>query len=466
MHQYYRDVLSRDFSLPYVGNIKIEFIQQIFKDGMCDTGAALDYLLEAPCGPDAKQDKALKILLMMCCQANAALNIHNPGNQKLPQAVIQSIQSGLMRVVDLSLSEHHVVIAAQLLYRLGNIETVLNLAQQGPNIVKKHAAFQKIMAMIHLMEEHYEQALPYLADLIENPREANDFTTSLMAMSCMFKLGGIPERPVDFSTLQSQEDIGLNDYSIDWLIRPRSRSSAGKPVVFAACDESYFFTHALAFIYSVAATNAGALDLHLHLYNPSPRVIETLRTLERKIPDIQFTATAEYFPADQAGIATEYASRRFMAASVVIETLERPLLCADVDALFRASWKDWMTEDAEKADIVFHDAQFVPFWENILAGIMLIRYSDGGTQFLRRTAKFIHHNLQNGNRLWFLDQIALSACADLIDKNKTHVIKKSGLLDLTHQEGSFLWAVTTTKQGHPKYEDYKKMLLSKFDEVN
>lgn len=464
MHQYYRDVLSTNFVLPYLGGLDLNFIQKVMQNRVYDLSFVLDHLLDFPPGNDVRKDKALRILLTVFCQANAVCVKYNPYSRRLPEPILQSIQSGLWKIMELDTSIEYLLIAVQIMYLVGDIEGVLEISQQAGDKIRNKAAFQKIMAMIYIANEDYEQALPYLADLIENPSEADDRMVSLMAMSCMFNLGAFPEKPVDFSTLRALQDNAMPGYAIEWVRVEKQAGANDKPVIFVACDKHYFFEHALALVYSMVETNAGQFDLHLHLYNPDAQVIEALRSLMQKFQSFEITVTAEYFIARYEGIKTEFASRRFIAASMVLEKLDRPLLCVDADALFRTPWKQWVGEDNALGDIALAGPgdRVRPFWEKIPAGIIFLKNSEGAKQFIKSTAKFIYRNIQQGNRFWFLDQIALSACLSFVEHETTRVLTINGLLDTSHQDESFLWAVTQPKTGLEKYDAYKKMLLAKY----
>ncbi len=468
MHQYYRDTLSQDFSFPAIGGISKDVIMHLVQTGSCDVTRLLDHLLSTPSGLEENQDKALKMLLVLICQANMALDKNNNGiQQKFPPSYAKALWEGLMKVLTLDPNDHYLTIAAQLLFRVGDIQTVLDIARQRPIIAEKHRTFQKILAMIHMMDKDYEKALPYLADLIENKLESQNSLVTLMAMSCMYKLGGLPETPMDFSTLAAEEEAAqASSTAIDWFIEPEPSRQA-KPVVLIACDERYFFDHALALIYSLQETNSAEMDVHLHLYNPNPSVLWKSQQLNQALPELHITATQERIRTDAAKIRVDFASRRFVAASQVLQRLNAPLIVVDADGLFRKSWTTWLGNVDLTADIIYGSSNAVPFWEEVPAGFVYLKNSTAASGYIRQVARFIENNLEKNNHVWFLDQMALSACMDQVSGDAAQIWAPpaSTLVDINHTADSLYWAVTTMKSGASRYDEYKKYLLEKYEGI-
>lgn len=467
MHQYYRDTLSQDFTFPSIGNLSKDAILHLVQTGSCDMAALLEHLLSTPSGLATDQDKALKILLMLICQANMALDKNNHGiQQKFPPAYAKSLWEGLMKVLTLDPNDHYLIIAAQLLFRVGDIEIVLEMASQRPVIAHKHRTYQKILSMIHMMDEDYELALPYLADLIEHPAESQNSLVALMAMSCMYKLGGLPETPMDFASLACTDLESLQPLPLQWCLEPEAGREP-KPVVLIACDERYFFDHALALVYSIQETNAGELDVHLHLYNPNPSVLWKTEQLKKALPSLHITATREDIHTETDKIRVDFASRRFMAASQVLRRLQAPVMVVDADGLFRKAWSQWLGPQELTADILYGGSPAVPFWEKVPAGFVYLNNSPAALEYLQHVAGFIKSNLDKNNHVWFLDQMALSASLDrLVDGSATvATTPASTLVDINHGPESLYWAVTTIKSGSGSYNDYKKTLLQKYEGI-
>lgn len=469
MHQYYRDVFSQEYTFPDIGTLPQPWVQSIISSGSCDTPAIVEKLFGLHSGLTAEKDQALKLIIVLISQANLALDRNWGGKQgRLPQVYINSVKNGLSRVLTLDPNVNYLVIAAQLLYRLGEIEDVLNIAQSNPVAVQNSPEFQRILAMIHTINEDYEGALPYLIELVEDPDIDNHSLVSLMAVTCMHKLGGSPDSPIDFATLNQRDDMADKTPAgnINWLIAPE-RTGRTKPTVLVACDDRYFFEHALALVYSINETNKGELSVHLHCYNPNPSVVQLVKQLRDTLPDLDITATAESVDVSGNNARVQFACRRFLAADYLLGYFDSPLMIVDADCLFRKVWSAWSGEDGQNCDVLLCSSDAVPFWEKVPAGFVYLGNGDVAKQYIRETAHFIRHNLDNGNYVWFLDQVALSACFSSLLADSPAVALRPGsqLIDINHRDDSLSWVVTTAKAGTDEYVDYKRELLGKYGQI-
>lgn len=106
-----------------------------------------------------------------------------------------------------------------------------------------------------------------------------------------------------------------------------------RPVVFAACDEGYFYRFAQHLALSSAARSPGT-RVHLHLYEPSPKCLadadELIRrcggrvTISREGPDRNpFKRPMSFY----------FAAGRFAVASRMRKQIKAPILMVDADGL-------------------------------------------------------------------------------------------------------------------------------------
>ncbi len=466
MHQYYRDAFSLSISFPDTGKISRQIIAEIIESGSCDVPDISERLFKENSGLSENKDKALKLMLVLICQSNIALDKNNSGKQQvLNEAFIYSVRNSFHKIIALDPSESYLVIMIQILYRIGDIEYILELLEKHYFLVEISTTIKKIISMIYVMDEKYELALPYLADLIEDHVEAKNSLVSLMAMSCAYKLGGCPEIPIDFSTMTKNKEniVDYIDYNFQWVIDEKN-SNKDIPVIFIACDEVYFFEHAVALAYSINETNGSAVAIHFHVYNSNPSIIKKIHQIKDKFIDVCITLTTEKIQ-HHSKIKVDFACRRFIAVSKIIEYLDAPMIIADADILFRKNWSDWIGEDGQVADIIYSAQEAAPFWENVFAALIYIKNSKNSIIYIKNVAKFILNNLNKKNYVWFLDQIALSACLDEIDKEKTKIIARPFLVDINHQDKSMSWAVTTSKSSPIEYNEYKNHLLLRNENI-
>ena len=460
MHQYYRDVLSKEFNLSTIGNIPIDVFKTYLMSDACDTIALTEQLLKY----GSKKDLVLKMILTIISQANLFLDIHSDGTQKkLPRVLVDSISNGLGKVLNLEPSAINKVITVQLLYRIGEIDEVMHICKSDPDLVKSSPTVLRIISMIYIMEEEYESALPYLIQLIEEEKFKDLPLVSLMSMACLHKLGGIPNSPIDFLTLHNLE-IGASDISgncYHWLITP-AKLERKIPTILIACDNKYFYEHALALIYSIYETNRGEVCVHIHCYNPNHSVISFIEKLFVTLPELQITSTFEIIEVSKDNAPVQFSTRRFIAADYLLNYFNSSLIIVDADALFRKNWASLYGDESKSYEIIVSESESSPFWEQIQAGFLYLNNGDIAKQYIHETARFINHNLSCGNHVWFLDQIALSACFDKYLKNSKCILSSDKFIDLTHKDDSLAWFVTIQKHSSASYNALKEQMCGKF----
>lgn len=455
MHQYYRDAFSQDFTFPDIGDISRNLLLEIIQSKSCDIANIAERIFSEKTNLPDDKDKALKIAALIICQSNLYLDKNLQGKSFKPtEGFLDSIRNGLSRVLTLDPNEHYLTIAAQLLYRLGDIDGFLKIIESQKDILRRNFIFKKILSMIYVINNEYELALPMLADLIEDPVESKNSLVSLMAMTCMHKLGGVPEAPIDFSIPSIVENE-----EVEWIF---DSNESKKLTVFIACDEKYFFYHVVALIYSIYEENNANYGVHIHLYNKNQSIVNKIKSIKEKLPLLVLTVTSENICPEHPRINVDYASRRFVAARQVINQLNSDVIICDADGIFKKSL-DGINLDG--ADVIYVNSDSTPFWEKIPAGFVFVKNSLAGIEFLENTANFISHNLNKNNHVWFLDQIALAVCFDRADKEKISFVGKpmSEFCDTDHNENSLFWTVTTVKNGSASFNDYKNFLLEKYE---
>ncbi|SAK41064.1 hypothetical protein AWB75_00278 [Caballeronia catudaia] len=461
MHQYYRDVFTREFSFPAIGNLPRDLVQTALNT--CDTAALAEHLMPVHSGLPANKDAALKLMLLLISQANLALDASRDGLQtQLQRPLVEAVKNGVNRVLSLDPTEQYAVIGAQLLYRIGEIEAMTALLNQAPLLVEKSSTLQMLMAMVATIAGDYEAALPFLEKLFAANVQMRHPTVSLMGMACAYKLGERPTDPIDFSILTAPEATRAPLPSLNWLLRPDD-GARSRPTVLIACDDNYFFTHALGLIGSLHETNANELCVHLHLYAPNPSVRAYVAQLHERFPSLTITATFEEPVWTVEGARVYFASRRFVVASQLLEMFDAPVMIVDADCLFRKNWRKWVAEHDLHADVISTDQPFAPFWEKVPGGFVYLNATEIGRRYIGLAAAFIQHNLTQHNRLWFLDQIGLSVAFDEVLAGAPAGSWQGGkkLFDISHADDAFSWVVTTVKHSAGRYQDYKRSVLER-----
>lgn len=478
MHQYYRDALIQRFNFDDVGSLPKEWILTFLDSKSCDTLAIAEQIRMMSSGLPEAEDSALKEMLLLIAHSNMAMDHHRGGLQTpMPLGFKNVVRDSVMRVLDKVPSISYLINCIQILYRVGLIDEAMSLIDQNPRVLEASPALQRIAAMVYLIENRYEDALPHLLNLVESGPEGKLPLVKLMSMSCLYALGGQPDEPVDFGSLNPElaPDKAYTRPALHWVI-PLPAQGRTKTTVVVACDEKYFFEHALALLYSIHDQNGGELCVHFHLYNPNPSMMGLLARLGKQYPELEISATSETIeaagdakgPNASTSKVIQFATRRFIAADALLEQINAPVILIDADALWKQSWNTRFGEAAGHADVIVCKPEVSPSWEKILAGFLYVKPTETGKNYLRQVAAFISHNLNKGKFVWFLDQIALSACYDRFlepTPQAALAVKPSHIMDFSHGDEALTWVVTNQKAAEGEYAEYKRHIQLKYGQI-
>lgn len=467
LHQYYRDGLSQPVNFPSHGQLPAELLQWVVDYRNTDSVQLAEYLSTLPpSGLPENEDLALRLMLHTILQANLATEYNNRyPDFTLPEPVAANVKRGIARVLELSPQHDYIAIAVQLLFRIKEVEEVLALAADYPAIFAKYPMLQLVAGFTHTMLGNYQQALDYLQPLVDNPATRNLPHAAMSAMTCQHMLGQVPRWPLDFSSLHG----GTGELARLLKVLPAIEmieplAPAERPVVFVACDTGYFFEHALLLACSLHDTNAGRLDLHLHLYSPEHRVFAEIERLRARLPGLAIGVSVEYGSPAVRDRGTYYATARFVRAWEVLERYGRELCMVDADALFNAGWDTFRAMVDQDIELALACPANAPFWEQVVAGFVWCRPTPLAREFLAHVAQFILHNIEQGWLVWFADQVALSAADHLLtaaDPAVAH-LDADRVIDVRFGQDSLLWAVTTRKTGNPPYDAARARLQRQY----
>ncbi|MEQ9948028.1 hypothetical protein [Pectobacterium aroidearum] len=460
MHQFYRDVFTRDIELGETGDIPLRIIDSVVKEFNCDVLFVARELSLHDSGLPSDKDKALKQLLVTMAQANMAFDEKWSGYQKkLPDEYVIGIRNSLIDILKLNPNIEYLVIAIQILFRIGDVDSSVNLINNNFSSLKNSPAAFRILLMICIIEEDYELALPLIKEMTSNQYLiGEDLMTLLMVVCSIYKLGGYPDSFISFSSLLDDKVHSISNDSYDWIIRKNHQNK--KTTIIIACDVKYYYEHAIPALYSIYETNKNNFNVHIHVYNVDEGTSADIRAKNEQFPDLNISCTAERL-SESSNMSVDYASRRFIFANYALSVLDTPLLILDADCLLR---KDWLSSIQTQAfDLILTTTENAPFWENASAGFVYLGGGEESRTYIDRVSSFIYLNLVNNNHVWFLDQVALSAALDYVeDKNAVFRINSSFVCDISHTDYSFMWVVTTMKNIEGKYLSYKKYLIDKY----
>jgi FkbM family methyltransferase len=469
MHQYYRDSLVKTYFFDEFGKIPKDTLISLIDTNSCDPVQCAETLHVLQSGLSPAKDLALKQMIMLIAQSHLSMDKHRNGIQTpMPAAYKKGIRDGLMRMLQKVPSVKYLINAIQVLYRIGEIDEAMALVRKNEKVVDTSPHLQQIVAMVYTMEERYEEALPYLLKLVDSGAHQNNSLIKLMSMACMYKLGALPDEPVDFASLAQAANSNKPEFPYHWLVKP-TENHRSKPTLLIACDDKYFYEHALALVYSVLEHNHDNVIFHFHLYTPNASVVKYVRDLAAKYPQLEITAAQETIDLKSPTKVVEFATRRFAASQALLSHFNAPVILLDADALWRKPWKETMGELASNSDVIVCQPKAAPFWEHVAAGMVYLNNTPAAQRYIAQVVAFIEDNLRKGKSLWFLDQIALSACHHEAHKHQWGIRFASTapdqLMDVNHGEHALTWVVTNQKHAAGAYADYKRELQQRHGQL-
>jgi FkbM family methyltransferase len=188
-------------------------------------------------------------------------------------------------------------------------------------------------------------------------------------MTCRYLMGEVPTSPVTFETLaQPLDDLAAQIGRLAPLemVHPLELPLSC-PVVFAACNDRYFYQHALTLAASLHATNVGKLALHLHLYSPNQGILDEGKRLRTRFPGVSIGVSLERGDCPLSHPPSYFAMARFVRAHQVFSLYQSALCIVDVDALFNKPWEHVLAQFDAGTEIALACPAAAPFWEEVTA---------------------------------------------------------------------------------------------------
>lgn len=460
MHQFYRDVFTREITITETGKLPVLELEKYTVQGQLDFFGLCRSVLSADSGLPETHDKGLKSLLLAVVMANLSLDKSWQGKQViLPEGLKSSLNQALTDAITRHPCIEYLEAVIQLLFRVGDIESVVSLVGQNSEYLKSSAKIVKIMLMLAVIEENFDLALSLVKTLTADSQlMGEDAMALLLTVTTIYKCGGTPESFIDFRSLRQKMSFPADAYNIEFA--PACNND--RTTVVVCCDPVYYAKHAVPLVYSIFDTNNGLLNVHLHVYNITDAVRTDVARLRQQFPELNISCTSEIVSVAE-NIVTHYASRRFIFAEYALKALKTPVLIVDADCLFRKSWQDIMPRIAGM-DLLLNKPEIAPFWESVCGGFVWLGGGNTSKSYIGKVRKFLLNNLHQNNAVWFLDQMALSAVAsELAAMPGVATIPGSYAIDIEHTDHSFTWVVTTIKHAQGRYNDYKTALCAEFD---
>lgn len=461
LQQYYRDLFTRTIFLPEADVLPAWLVTEVLNFANPDFASLNDKLTLAQTGLNPEQDRALKLMMGAIILSNSALDMHQHANPEPVDAdKVEKITHYIVEALKLDGNKNYLVAGVQVLFRINEISSAIFLISNNLSELSESPVALKILLLVCLMEEDFNQAYVIIEQLTGNMALiGEDPMTLLMVVSALYRLGGCPDSFIDFRPL-ADTLYRPDSERYQWLIEPANNS---KTTVLVGCDKAYFSAHGLPLLLSIFNTNRSELNVHFHIYNCDAGLEQQISGLREAMPELGISLSSEAFRTGKAD-KVHYASRRLVFLPHALKKIASPVLLLDADSLVRKPWSA-LKETLEAKDLLLTWDENAPFWESILAAFI---YSEGGepsAKYFAIVARFIDINLQNNNAEWFLDQIALAAAENELSAMEKMAIGReatSKLADAGHGEDAFCWVLGKSRQESEAYREYKSSLLENY----
>ena len=331
-----------------------------------------------------------------------------------------------------------------------------------PGFGQVHAA----LALLYTINEEWGKGLVQARAALARGAEIRPRLVNLCLSSCSYKLNQPIEGAFDY--------VALDKYDPDHLVKALQKlppvdqaqldhSGHDKRVLFTYADEKYFYEHALALICSLRDTDAD-WAIHLHLCNPSPKLLQDLPRLQQLVSPLLIHYSFEHADIARYGDPAFYhCSARFARLYQLVVSNPHTFVMVDADALINKN-PDNLTGLNDPGKVVGLTAtDCEPFWATIRGGFSYFRRSDAALQLLGRLAHFIIDNMQPGKGHWFLDMMGLSLLYDkLPDQKSVAVLPASECCDSNYGDDATIWAIVNDKVSMGKYNIRKLEVLKRY----
>ncbi|WP_258029994.1 hypothetical protein [Pectobacterium odoriferum] len=158
---------------------------------------------------------------MTIAQANFIFDEKWGGYQKkLPDEYVSGIRNSLVGILKLNPNIEYLVIAIQILFRIGDVDSSVALINNNFFALKNSPAAFRILLMICIIEEDYELALPLVREMTSSQHLiGEDLMTLLMVVCAIYKLGGYPDSYINFSSILDDKVFSVPGDNYNWIIR-------------------------------------------------------------------------------------------------------------------------------------------------------------------------------------------------------------------------------------------------------
>ena len=192
LHQFYRDEFSRLIFLPETDALPAHIVTEILHYKNSDIATLEPQIMEAMTDLDADKELAVKRMLCAIAAANAAFDFKNQGKPTpFSKEMSDTITGWVVEALQHDNSINLLVAGIQVFFRINEIEAALFLISNYYAVVNPSPTVMKILLLVCLMEDDFNQMQTLIQQLTANPEHiGEDALTMLMIVTGIHKLGG------------------------------------------------------------------------------------------------------------------------------------------------------------------------------------------------------------------------------------------------------------------------------------
>lgn len=453
MRQFYRNLFTRLIDLPEADAMPAHIVAEIFSFKSANLTLLEPMIHNAKTDLETEKEEALKNLLRAVVLANQVLEESPSGEEtSLPAELITTLTEYVVATLKVDSNVNYLVAAIQLLFRVNEISSAVFLINNHLSTVSHSAPVLKILLLICLMEDDYNQAMVVIQALTADASLIGEDPMALLMITCgIFKLGGFPDSFIDFRSLNDTESVYANSEYDEWI----EKNTNTKTTVLITCDKREYFEHALPLVYSIYETNRDLFDVHLHLNNADEDVKKSLFALHEQLAELNISASHEKIESHEAASVIS-ASRRIIFLHHALQTFSTPVMAINANMLIRQRW-----EHSDTPLLILQNEN-APFWEEVFAGFIFAKPGGVAQRYINQVARFIDANLKSGNVVPGLEQIALFASLEKLsgsDQMSISRIDRASIINKKDEDAAFCWAGEKTEG---PYQRYKASLIEKY----
>jgi hypothetical protein len=261
--------------------------------------------------------------------------------------------------------------------------------------------------------------------------------------------------------------------SADDVARHLSRIKGASPfpnpngVIFFACDPSFMERFGAALVAS-CYENARECSVHVHLYEPTPAILEGLEGMRTKFGDMPISYTYEddidFGALPDRGMY--YTAFRFVAVRKLVEESRSLFICLDADSLIVNPLQPIIAKMKQRDVGLYFRLMRLRLNKKILAFCVAVNHTPGALDFLDLFAalslKFRRH-YRPFRSVFYFDQSGLyfAYLVNRLSRSTFYSIRKA-VVDYDFAPRASIWTAKGRRKNDPVFLDESRRMINKY----